>query len=213
MDREAGFPTSPRCSDCPGCCLASLRPEWAALWESDQRSSQRIRQRGPQARRGRAASAAPLWAGPCVSAETRTVAALALRGEDARGGKHTRARKRYLERSGVVGHGAAHPLVAAVLLDVRDPFLTLTHDLCPLQVEVFVDHLQTQGQSAWTMSVTLRTQAAEQPTSPGCQVTWPGNHVRWSSSTLASAWAGSREVPDVSSVASQVSGMWTECGQ
>lgn len=41
----------------------------------------------------------------------------------------------------MVGHGAAHPLVAAVLLDVGDPLLTLTHDLRPLQVEVFVDHL------------------------------------------------------------------------
>lgn len=40
-----------------------------------------------------------------------------------------------------MGHGAADPLVAAVLLNVGDPFLTLTHDLCPLQVEVFVDHL------------------------------------------------------------------------
>ena len=47
----------------------------------------------------------------------------------------------YLERSSVVRHGATHPLVAAVLLDVGDPLLTLTHDLCPLQVEVFVDHL------------------------------------------------------------------------
>lgn len=47
----------------------------------------------------------------------------------------------YLERSGVMGHGAADPLVAAVLLNVGDPFLTLTHDLCPLQEEVFVDHL------------------------------------------------------------------------
>lgn len=55
-----------------------------------------------------------------------------------------RAREHYLQRSGVVGHGAANPLVAAVLLDVGDPFLTLTHDLCSLQVEVFVDHLQPQ---------------------------------------------------------------------
>lgn len=47
----------------------------------------------------------------------------------------------YLQRSGVMGHGAADSLVAAVLLNVADPFLTLTHDLCPLQVEVFVDHL------------------------------------------------------------------------
>lgn len=42
-----------------------------------------------------------------------------------------------------MGHGAANPLVAAVLLDVGDPLLTLTHDFGPLQVEVFVDHLQT----------------------------------------------------------------------
>lgn len=42
----------------------------------------------------------------------------------------------------MMGHGAANPLVAAVLLDVSDPLLTLTHDFCPLQVEVFVDHLK-----------------------------------------------------------------------
>lgn len=42
-----------------------------------------------------------------------------------------------------MGHGAAHPLVAAVLLDVSDPLLALRHDLGSLQVEVFVDHLQT----------------------------------------------------------------------
>ena len=52
---------------------------------------------------------------------------------------------RYLEGSSVVGHGAAHPLVAAVLLDVSDPLLTLRHDLYSLQVEMFVDHLQTQN--------------------------------------------------------------------
>lgn len=40
-----------------------------------------------------------------------------------------------------MGHGAAHSLVTAVLLDVCDPLLTLRHDLYPLQVEVFVDHL------------------------------------------------------------------------
>lgn len=44
----------------------------------------------------------------------------------------------------MVGHGAAHPLVAAVLLDVCDPLLTLTHDLRPLQVKVLVDHLAGQ---------------------------------------------------------------------
>lgn len=44
----------------------------------------------------------------------------------------------------MVGHGAAHPLVAAVLLDVCDPLLTLTHDLRPLQVEVLVNHLAGQ---------------------------------------------------------------------
>lgn len=43
----------------------------------------------------------------------------------------------------MMGHGAANPLVAAVLLDVSNPLLTLRHDLCSLQVEVFVDHLQT----------------------------------------------------------------------
>ena len=42
-----------------------------------------------------------------------------------------------------MGHGAADPLVAAVLLDVSNPLLTLRHDLCSLQVEMFVDHLQT----------------------------------------------------------------------
>lgn len=45
----------------------------------------------------------------------------------------------------MMGHGAAHPLITAVLLDVGDPLLTLTHDLCSLQVEVFVDHLQTHS--------------------------------------------------------------------
>lgn len=59
----------------------------------------------------------------------------------------TRAGKPYLERSGVMGHGAANPLVAAVLLDVGDPFLTLTHDFGSLQVEVFVDHLQSHHNS------------------------------------------------------------------
>lgn len=44
-----------------------------------------------------------------------------------------------------MGHGAAHPLIAAVLLDVGDPLLALTHDLRSLQVEVFVDHLQTHS--------------------------------------------------------------------
>lgn len=53
----------------------------------------------------------------------------------------------YLERSSVVRHGAAHPFVAAVLLDVGDPLLTLTHDLRSLQVEVFVDHLQSHDLS------------------------------------------------------------------
>lgn len=52
-----------------------------------------------------------------------------------------------------MGHGAADPLVTAVLLDVSDPLLTLTHDLCSLQVEVFVDHLQAQRQQ---FSTTLR---------------------------------------------------------
>lgn len=41
-----------------------------------------------------------------------------------------------------MGHGAADPLVAAVLLDVGNPLLTLRHDLCALQVEVLVDHLR-----------------------------------------------------------------------
>lgn len=49
----------------------------------------------------------------------------------------------HLECSSMMGHGAANPLVTAVLLNVSDPLLTLTHDLCSLQVEVFVDHLQT----------------------------------------------------------------------
>lgn len=44
----------------------------------------------------------------------------------------------------MMGHGAADPLVAAVLLDVGDPLLTLRHDLCSLQVEMFVDHLKTR---------------------------------------------------------------------
>lgn len=67
----------------------------------------------------------------------------------ATGSSHPRARARHrrpeghLEGGGVVGHGASHPLIAAVLLDVGDPVLTLTHDLCPLQVEVLVDHLQS----------------------------------------------------------------------
>lgn len=43
----------------------------------------------------------------------------------------------------MMGHGATDPLVAAVLLDVSDPLLTLGHDLCSLQVEVLVDHLRT----------------------------------------------------------------------
>lgn len=47
-----------------------------------------------------------------------------------------------------MGHGAADPLVAAVLLDVCDPFLTLTHYLRPLQVEVFVDHLPRHNTDA-----------------------------------------------------------------
>lgn len=55
--------------------------------------------------------------------------------------------KDYLQCSGMMGHGAAHPLIAAILLDVGDPLLTLTHDLRSLQVEVFVDHLQTHSKS------------------------------------------------------------------
>lgn len=57
------------------------------------------------------------------------------------------AKWNYLQRSGMVGHGAAHPLVAAVLLDVGDPVLTLSHDLCSLQVEMFMDHLRTHKSS------------------------------------------------------------------
>lgn len=52
----------------------------------------------------------------------------------------------------MVGHGAAHPLVAAVLLDVQDPLLTLRHDLRPLQVKVFVDHLQSHDRGVSHMS-------------------------------------------------------------
>lgn len=47
----------------------------------------------------------------------------------------------------MVGHGAPDPLVTAVLLDVSDPVLTLSHDLCSLQVEMFMDHLQTQDET------------------------------------------------------------------
>lgn len=49
-----------------------------------------------------------------------------------------------------MGHGAANPLVAAVLLDVSDPLLTLRHDLCSLQVEVFMDHLQTHNNTIYS---------------------------------------------------------------
>lgn len=58
----------------------------------------------------------------------------------------------YLESGGVVGHGAADPLVAAVLLDVQDPLLTLRHDLRPLQVKVFVDHLRSHDRGVSHMS-------------------------------------------------------------
>ena len=50
----------------------------------------------------------------------------------------------YLERRRVVRHGPAHPLVAAVLLDVGDPLLTLRHDLHSLQVKVFVYNLESK---------------------------------------------------------------------
>ena len=43
----------------------------------------------------------------------------------------------------MVGHGATDPLVTAILLDVSNPLFTLRHNLCSLQVEMFVDHLQT----------------------------------------------------------------------
>ena len=58
----------------------------------------------------------------------------------------------YLQSGCVVGHGAAHPLVAAVLLDVCDPVLTLRHHLPPLQVEVLVDHLRRThgGTTLWS---------------------------------------------------------------
>jgi len=69
---------------------------------------------------------------------------------------------RYLERGRVVGHGAAHPLVAAVLLDVRDPLLTLRHDLCSLQVEVFVDHLQTHTQQCSITGIHTHTRVQTQ---------------------------------------------------
>lgn len=48
----------------------------------------------------------------------------------------------HLESSGVVRHGATDPLVAAVLLNVGDPLVTLGHDLRSLQVEMLVDHLE-----------------------------------------------------------------------
>lgn len=41
----------------------------------------------------------------------------------------------------MMGHGAADPLVAAVLLDVSNPLFTLRHDLRSLQVEMLMDHL------------------------------------------------------------------------
>lgn len=42
----------------------------------------------------------------------------------------------------MMGHSPAYPFVTAVLLNVRYPFLTLSHDLHSFQVEVFVDDLQ-----------------------------------------------------------------------
>lgn len=51
-------------------------------------------------------------------------------------------RATHLERRRVVRHGPAHPLVAAVLLDVGDPLLTLRHDLHSLQVKVLVYDLK-----------------------------------------------------------------------
>ncbi len=58
----------------------------------------------------------------------------------------------------MMGHGAADPLVAAVLLDVSNPLLTLTHDLCSLQVEVFVDHLQTHDSTVFKHGKRTREQ-------------------------------------------------------
>lgn len=42
----------------------------------------------------------------------------------------------------MMGHGPAYPFVTAVLLYVRYPLLTLSHDLHSFQVEMFVDDLQ-----------------------------------------------------------------------
>ena len=62
----------------------------------------------------------------------------------------------YLQRSSVMGHGAAHSLVTAVLLDVCDPLLTLRHDFHPLQVEVLVYHLGITTQP-WDSETTCNT--------------------------------------------------------
>lgn len=50
----------------------------------------------------------------------------------------------HLESCGMVRHSSAYPLVTAVLLDVRDPFLTLGHDLNSFQVKVFVYNLKNK---------------------------------------------------------------------
>lgn len=42
----------------------------------------------------------------------------------------------------MMGHSPAYPFVAAVLLYVRYPLLTLSHDLHSFQVKMFVDDLQ-----------------------------------------------------------------------
>lgn len=68
-----------------------------------------------------------------------------------------------------MGHGAADPFVAAVLLNVGDPFLTLTHDLCPLQVEVFVDHLRQNTVTTQLSGLTLLCCTPVEPRCPDQQ--------------------------------------------
>lgn len=65
-----GLIAGPRCSGCPGCCLASLHPDWAALWGWGTRCAPRTLHSQAPDRRGTAASGAPLWAELCVSAGT-----------------------------------------------------------------------------------------------------------------------------------------------